>query len=864
MFARRAFVAVFAALLVSGGFASPASAVPPGISVAAITPADGSTLFVARTAANNPLDPPTFQLKADVYLQNLGGMDQVVTSVTFSYPGSGISDRTYTPQSFDSMGNPSLFTIPAIDVGRVPIYDGLGRDLPLPLPPAVQIEITFGLDPDPLELEFELAIRDNTTTLGSYFFPAKASDLDPDQHWIWLTRHTVDAGGGGGTLNPSTRSQRYGYDFGVARWTGTTWSELVDGAPGAIADRENDDYLIWETPLYAAADGTIVSCYRGEMDHDPDIFANITFENGGGNELIILHGNERVSYSHMQFGTIPLELCPNDGQNDGLNIPISAGQSIGLVGNTGRSTNPHLHFHSQFNPAGGPDNLEGVPLQFVNVRALGDDKNVANLGNSPNLRPLHGKTLHRHSLILPNPCGLDDLPPAGSVEVAKHGIPGECYQDVVNQIVSRGYRPAFVDGFEVGGNLFFNAIFRPSEGTWLARHGLTGTEYQDLFDDLTDDGFRLHQVDSYVDSGSVRYAAIFEVRPGPAFAAFHGLNDAEYSDKIDELAAADLVPVNVSTVEVGGQLFWTGLFEHASVTGWTVETVQATDYQDTFDANVDAGRLPIYVHGFVVSGAPYITAIWVDPIGGSWAAVHGRTGSEYQIDWNVNTGAGRWTRAVSGYDNGAGSARFAAVWRVRPNTSLTATPPSITNQTSATFEFTSNNPFATFECRLGGGPFTSCSSPRLLTGLSEGFHTFQVRALDRHRLRDLTPASDTWLVDVTPPEVSFVGPPLDSKTVFGVLKDDPVDVTTIVGWGDVSATATDNLSGVASVEFEVNGVPVPDTDVTQVGDTWTFTFVPDLNGENVYTIEVTATDNADNSASETFEVLGVKTNKPMP
>lgn len=861
----RALAVLLLALLGLVLIPPPVGAVPSGISFAAITPADGSTLFVARTAADNPLDPPTFQLKADVYLSNSSTSNETVTSAKFSYPGSGIPDRTYTPQSFDSMGNPSLFTIPASDTGRVPIYDGLDRDLSLPLPSTVRIEITFGFDPDPLVLEFDLAVRDNTTTLGAYFFPGKASDLPSGQYWIWRTRHTVDAGGGGGTLNPSTRGQRYGYDFGVARWSGSTWVEVKDGAPGTLADRENDDYLIWGLPLYAAADGTVVSCYRGEMDHDPDVFANITFENGGGNELIIQHGDELVSYSHMQFGYPPPELCPADGQNDGLSIPISAGQFIGVVGNTGRSTNPHLHFHSQFAAGGGPDTLEGVPLQFVNVRALGDDDSVANLGDSPTLRPLHGMTLHRQSLVLPNPCGLDDLPPTGATEVAKHGIPGECYQDVFNQIVSRGYRPVFVDGFDVGGALFFNAIFRPSEGAWIARHGLTGTEYQDLFDDLTEAGYRLHQVDSYLDGGSVRYAAIFEKRPGPAFAAFHGLNDAEYDQRLDDLSAAGFVAVNVSTVEMGGQLFWTGLFEHVSVNSWKVETVSDADYQDTFDANVDAGRLPIYVHAFNSGGLRFITGIWVNPIGGSWAAVHGRTGTEYQADWDANTGAGRLTRAVTGYDNGAGSARFAAVWRVRPSTTLTSTPPSITNQTSAVFEFTADTPFATFECRLNGSSFTNCSSPRLLTGLSEGSHTFRVRAVDRERVRDLTPATHTWLVDVTPPDVSFVGPPVDSKTVHGELKDDPVETTTIIGWGDIVATATDNLSGVASVEFEVNGAPVPAADVTHdlVADTWTFTFAPHLNGENTYVITVTATDHATNSASETFEIVGVKTNKPM-
>ena len=432
-------------------------------------------------------------------------------------------------------------------------------------------------------------------------------------------------------------------------------------------------------------------------------------------------------------------------------------------------------------------------------------------------------------------------------------------------IVAGGYRPVFVDGYDVGGSLFFNATFRPSVHPWVARHGLTGAQYQDLFDELTDDGFRLHQVDSYLDGGSVRYAAIFEKRPGPRFAAFHGFTDTEYGDRLDELAADGFVAINVSTVEIGGQLFWTALFEQVAVTGWTVESVPVIVYQDTFDANVDAGRIPIYVHGFSAPGGPFLTGIWVDPVGGSTAAVHGLSAGDYQTEWDANTGAGRLTRAVTGYDDSGGNARFAAVWRVRPNTTMLSTPPSITNQTTATFTFEADNPFTTFECRLDGASFSLCTSPRNLTNLSEGNHTFRARAVDRQILRDLSPASFSWLVDLTPPIVDILIPVEDTKTVHGVPKDDPVDTTTVIGWADVVAFAHDELSGVASAGFKVDGMPVPAVDVTPnpIEETWTFLFEPDQKGENIYTIEFTATDLAGNSATTSIEIVGVATGKKM-
>ena len=99
--------------------------------------------------------------------------------------------------------------------------------------------------------------------------------------------------------------------------------------------------------------------------------------------------------------------------------------------------------------------------------------------------------------------------------------------------------------------------------------------------------------------------------------------------------------------------------------------------------------------------------------------------------------------------------------------------------------------------------------------------------------------------------------------MHGVAKDDEVDTTTVIGWADVVASAVDALTGVASVEFKVNGVPVPGSEVTSGTDTWTFLFQPDQKGERTYLIEFTATDGVGNSATTSFEITGVKTGKKM-
>jgi len=89
-----------------------------------------------------------------------------------------------------------------------------------------------------------------------------------------------------------------------------------------------------------------------------------------------------------------------------------------------------------------------------------------------------------------------------------------------------------------------------------------------------------------------------------------------------------------------------------------------------------------------------------------------------------------------------------------PNTTINSGPTNPTTSTSATFTFSGSDnitPAAslTFECKLDGGAFASCTSPISYSSLSLGSHTFQVRAIDAAHNVDPTPASFTWEIHAT-------------------------------------------------------------------------------------------------------------------
>ena len=115
-------------------------------------------------------------------------------------------------------------------------------------------------------------------------------------------------------------------------------------------------------------------------------------------------------------------------------------------------------------------------------------------------------------------------------------------------------------------------------------------------------------------------------------------------------------------------------------------------------------------------------------------------------------------RAVADLAGNAGTAtNFGwAIDTVPPGTSITSNPSSLSNDSNPIFAFTGTEPGSTFECSLDAA-FTPCATPKTYSGVADGAHTFQARAVDPAGNADPTPASYAWTIDATPPDTT-IGP----------------------------------------------------------------------------------------------------------
>jgi hypothetical protein len=93
-----------------------------------------------------------------------------------------------------------------------------------------------------------------------------------------------------------------------------------------------------------------------------------------------------------------------------------------------------------------------------------------------------------------------------------------------------------------------------------------------------------------------------------------------------------------------------------------------------------------------------------------------------------------------------------------PVTTITSGPFESSSDKTATFTFVSDEPGVSFQCSLDKGPISACSSPKKVTGLKIGSHTFYARSTDSSGNVG-KPATVTWTVLAAPDPQPIPPPP---------------------------------------------------------------------------------------------------------
>jgi murein DD-endopeptidase len=150
----------------------------------------------------------------------------------------------------------------------------------------------------------------------------------------------------------------------IAQRFAIDWVRIRDEGKTFKGDeKDNKNYLAYGSDALSVADGVVTEVKDGIPENIPGANSRavpITLETVGGNHVILdIGGGHFAFYAHLQPGSLRVKLGDK----------VRRGQVVGLVGNSGNSTEPHLHFHIENGSS--PLGAEGLPYSLASFEVVG-------------------------------------------------------------------------------------------------------------------------------------------------------------------------------------------------------------------------------------------------------------------------------------------------------------------------------------------------------------------------------------------------------------------------------------------------------------------------------------------------------------
>ncbi len=235
--------------------------------------------------------------------------------------------------------------------------DGAVLASPLHRPLAVRIRCSAPAASAVDAIDVRLTMREGNA-------PMVASARFPVERYVQRTRLLFPFTGAGIITNAGVTNGGHGNRSGqfALDVVGLNAAYAVYAGAGTTASA---DYADWGRPIIAPAAGEVVFARADRPDQpdpeksDPAFYAS-EYPQGGdpGNHVIIAHGDDEFSMiAHLQAGSLRVRA----GER------VAAGQLLGLLGSSGDTVTPHVHYQLQ----SGPDwrFADGLPCVFTNVSA---------------------------------------------------------------------------------------------------------------------------------------------------------------------------------------------------------------------------------------------------------------------------------------------------------------------------------------------------------------------------------------------------------------------------------------------------------------------------------------------------------------
>ena len=161
------------------------------------------------------------------------------------------------------------------------------------------------------------------------------------------------------------------------------------------------DYVAYGAPVLAVADATVVAASDHLPDQVPHSPKPVPAAEADGNFIMLDLGDGRyANYAHLAPGSVTVKTGDH----------VHAGQQMALVGNSGQTGVPHLHFHVMDRPLLAEAN--GIPYEFqaFTVRGVADLDSIDRAINTGSVTKVKRVGLGEHENELPLELTVLDFP----------------------------------------------------------------------------------------------------------------------------------------------------------------------------------------------------------------------------------------------------------------------------------------------------------------------------------------------------------------------------------------------------------------------------------------------------------------------
>jgi len=206
-------------------------------------------------------------------------------------------------------------------------------------------------------LDIKIVLNDQDKIIGLWFLPHTPAINVPERHSAKLClpfegQWFVFWGGDTKTLNQhhGVPNQNYAFDFLRVNHNGKTHKN---------EGKKNEDYFAFGQKVLAPADGIVTDVIRGVRDNTP---GSMNPYSAMGNAVIVEHQEYEVSViAHLKQNSIQVEVGDK----------VKRGQVLGLCGNSGNSSESHIHYHLQNTPI--VQDGTGIKCVFSSIAVCKDD-----------------------------------------------------------------------------------------------------------------------------------------------------------------------------------------------------------------------------------------------------------------------------------------------------------------------------------------------------------------------------------------------------------------------------------------------------------------------------------------------------------